>query len=80
MVNGLEERTLTFYMKWMEDHVDERGAPTPPGKFLLATQDLAAGVRQLYSSGYLRYNGDDLWPTAKAQAWWIRRKNDSVRS
>lgn len=80
-LNKVETDTLVFYLSWMESHVDEKGIQKPPGKFLVKTLGLSTGVRQLYSKGYLRYGGqsDTLYPTARALAWWIRRKYDSVR-
>ena len=63
---------MSFIMAWRDKHVDERGVRHSPNRFLLVALGYSQNAGRLFENGYLIH--DNLQPTAKAEAWWIRKK------
>lgn len=74
-MNGAEERCLAFIMQWMDEHLDERGARQAPGRNTIIASGHSLYIQQLQAKKYLHWTRDGIYPTAKAEAWWIRRKS-----
>lgn len=71
-MNKNERKVLRFFMRWMDDHVDERGVRQPPGTFLMRA--IGLNIKSLYNEGYLTYRERKTYPTAKAEVWWMEEK------
>ena len=78
-MNKGQENALAWIMGWMDENLDERGVRKAPRRNTVIASGHSIHVPQLQGKGYLQYTRNGIYPTAKAQAWWIRRKGGASR-